>query len=162
MAKEVTTAVTMRVRVGESELEVTGPIDFVERKIAEFVEQQKSLSIIPMAGTVQKTLTSDDRKKQKQMSVGQFFKKVSPKSEVARVLAAGFYIESFRNEESFTAAEISRIIREAKIQPPKNANDSVNQNIKKGHIMAAGDKEGKMAFVLTSDGEEAIDELLNS
>jgi hypothetical protein len=31
-------SVTMRVRVGDSELEITGPADFVERKIAEFLK----------------------------------------------------------------------------------------------------------------------------
>ncbi len=31
-------AVTMRVRVGDSEIEVTGPANYVEKKIAEFTQ----------------------------------------------------------------------------------------------------------------------------
>ena len=36
--------VTMRIRVGESELEVTGPSSFVEKKIAEFQDFCKEVS----------------------------------------------------------------------------------------------------------------------
>jgi predicted metal-dependent hydrolase len=37
MANRTCEAVTMRVRVGDREIEVTGPSDFVEKKIAEFL-----------------------------------------------------------------------------------------------------------------------------
>jgi hypothetical protein len=96
------------------------------------------------------------------MSVAQFFKKISPKTDIDRVLAAGFFLEKFKNQDGFTASEISDTVRGAKIPPPSNTNDSINKNIKKGYMMPSGDKEGKMAFVLTSDGEETIVELLNA
>lgn len=160
MPKGKTMNVTMRVRVGESEFEVTGPSDYVEKKISEFLGQQKQTSA-PFSASKSTTLpsTSDSTKA---MSIAQFFKKMSPKSDVERVLAAGYFLEKFKNQDSFTAAEVSATIRSAKIPPPKNTNHSVNNNIKKGHIMPSGDKEGKMSFVLTSDGEEAITELLHS
>ena len=162
MAKKEVASVTMRVRIGENEFEVTGPSNYVEDKIAEFLERQKS---IPVKGAEKSSListTPTTLKSSKEMSVAQFFKKVSPKSEIERVLASGYFLEKFKKEEKFTAAEISGIIRESKRQPPKNPNDAVNQNIKKGHMMSAGDKDGKMAFVLTSDGEEVIEESLNA
>jgi hypothetical protein len=36
--KDDETSVTMRVRIGDSEMEITGPVDFVEKKIAEFLK----------------------------------------------------------------------------------------------------------------------------
>ena len=165
MAEKEQPSVTMRVRIGDQELEVTGPINFVEKKIAEFREQQKGILSI---GTGQRPHKSASQelsplmKPDKEMSAAQFFRKISPKSDVDRVLASGYYLEKNKNCESFTAAEISTTIRSAKTQPPKNPNHSVNQNIKKGYMMASGDKDGKMAFILTTDGEEAIEALLNA
>jgi len=96
------------------------------------------------------------------MSAAQFFKKVNPRTGVDRVLAAGYYLEIFLGMENFTSAEIRDTIhKEAKTQPPKNPNDLINSNIKKGYMMSAGDKDGKMAFVLTSDGEDTIKVLLD-
>lgn len=162
MAKKESVSVTMRVRVGENELEVTGPSDYVENKIAEFLERQKS---IPEARATKTPPTLTDQtssRSSKKKSVAQFFKQITLKTDVDRALAAGFYLEQINNEENFTAAEIAETIRASKTPPPKNPNDAVNKNIKKGYMMAAGDKDGKMAFVLTTDGEEAIKALLNA
>lgn len=165
MTEEKTANVTMRVRIGENEIEVTGPSDFVEKKIAEFVEKQKQSSILPSAASTKGTIlpTKDGVQTfEKGMSVAQFFKKVSPKTDLDRVLAAGYFLEKFENQDSFTASEVKDTIRGAKVSPPANPSDSINKNIKKGYIMPSGDKEGKMAFVLTSDGEETITDLLNA
>ncbi|HHT9133412.1 MAG TPA: hypothetical protein ACFYD2_00785 [Candidatus Avalokitesvara rifleensis] len=162
MAKKEAESVSMRVRVGENELEVTGPCDFVEKKIAEFLEQQKSVHTVSTTKSA-RPATQTLAKPTKEMSAAQFFKKVSPKNDVDRTLAAGYFLEKFRNVENFTAADVAHIIRsDAKTPPPKNPNDAVNKNIRKGSMMSAGDKDGKMAFVLTSDGEEAIEALLNA
>lgn len=164
MSEEKPINVTMRVRIGESEIEVTGPSGYVEKKVAEFLEKQKQVSVPSGVGSPKSTILSSTHMpaSTKGMSAAQFFKKVSPKSDVDRVLAAGYFLEKFKNQDSFTAAEVAATIKDAKIPPPKNTNHSINQNIKKGHMMPSGDKEGKMAFVLTSDGEEAITELLNA
>ncbi len=164
MAKKKNDNVTMRVRIGETELEVSGPSNFVEKKITEFIKlnKQKSLATTaPSQTTVRQTgekLTESTKK----MSAAQFFKKVNPRTGVDRVLAAGYYLEIFLGMENFTSAEIRDTIhKEAKTQPPKNPNDLINSNIKKGYMMSAGDKDGKMAFVLTSDGEDTIKVLLD-
>ena len=165
MPKEKTANVTMRVRIGESEIEVTGPSDFVEKKIAEFLEKQKQPPVSPSTGSTKGIIPPATEAAQtlpKGLSAAQFFKKVSPKTDLDRVLAAGYFLEKFKNQDSFTASEITDTVRGAKIPPPRNTSDSINKNIKKGYIMPSGDKEGKMAFVLTSDGEETIDELLKA
>jgi hypothetical protein len=154
--------VTMRIRVGDNELEVSGPSDFVEKKIAEFVQQQEQLVQPAHTGTVGDRASSERiAPPGKKMALAQFFRKLGLRTDVDRVLAAGYYLETSGGAESFTAAEVAAAIRKAKNPPPKNPNDSINQNIKKGLMMSAGDKDAKMAFVLTTDGEEKIADLLN-
>jgi hypothetical protein len=165
MLKEKTPNVTMRVRIGESEIEVTGPSDFVEKKIAEFVEKQKLGAASSSPSSTNDSTSSGIEPAQtlaKGMSVAQFFKKVSLKTDLDRVLAAGYFLEKFKNQDSFSSSEVKDTIRGARTPPPRNTSDSINKNIKKGYIMPSGDKDGKMAFVLTSDGEEMIAELLKA
>lgn len=150
-------SVTMRVRVGDSEIEVSGPPDYVEKKIAEFLSkppaavQQPSAQSAPQAVRVAKNL-----------SPAQFFKICGPKTDNARTLVAAYFLEKYRNAQSSTASDIRDVIREAKVPPPRNPNDAVNQNIRKGLLMTAGDKDKKIAFVVTSDGEAAVEEMQES
>lgn len=159
MATKKTTNVTMRVRIGENELEVSGPSNFVEKKITEFIELNKEKAFARTALYKNKVSQIGDKSTtvKKQVSAAQFFKKVNARTAVDRVLAAGYYLEVLCGMENFTSAEIRDTIqKKAKTQPPKNPSDLINSNIKKGYMMSAGDKDGKMAFVLTSDGEELI------
>jgi predicted metal-dependent hydrolase len=158
MAKQSKSAVTMRVRVGDSELEVSGPKEFVEEKIAEFLKNSRQTAAsahqhttlpLPLADTIIR-----------KMSLAQFFKKTNPRTDNDRVLLAAYFREKMQNAENSTAGEIRDIIRKAKRPPPKNTNDAINQNIKKGLLMTAGDRDNKIAVVVTTDGEEAIDEML--
>lgn len=164
MTRKNVTNVTMRIRIGQSELEITGPSDFVDKKIADFIEQNKQNPIsAPISGQTAARQGSGELSpfSGKTMSAAQFFKKIKPQTDLDRTLTAGYYLEVFKKMENFTSVEIKDVIRkEAKVQPPKNTSDAINKNITKGYMMSAGDKEGKMAFVLTSDGEEAIRTLL--
>ena len=65
-------------------------------------------------------------------------------------------MEKIKSQENFTAQEVRDVLGQAKRPPPKNTNDAINGNIKKGLIMSAGDRDNKMAFVLTSDGEDLV------
>ena len=160
--------VTMRVKVGDREIEITGPSDFVEKKIAEFLEKQGQ-SLAPGAPGLKEgagqgagRVVQPPAHGGKAMSEAQFFRKVSAKTDLDRVLAAGYYLEKFKQVQNFTTAEIAETIRVAKIVPPKNPSDAVGKNIRKGTIMPSGDKDGRMAFVLTTDGEEAVEAALNA
>lgn len=159
MASGKSSGVTIRVRVGDSEIEVTGPKNYVEKKIDEFLKKPPaSITSTPSSHIAQEMVSPG--LKGKKISPAQFFKKCNPKTDNDRVLAAGFYLEQVKNLQNFTAAEVRDQIREAKRNPPKNVNDSINQNVRKGLLMSAGDRENKMAFVLTSDGEEYVGAML--
>ena len=159
MASEKTGAVTIRVRVGDSEIEVTGPKDYVEKKIEEFLKKPPTGISVTTGSEVSRSVGSPELKAKK-MSAAQFFKKCNPKTDNDRVLVAAYYLEQIKNLQNFIAAEVRNQIKDAKRPPPKNVNDSINQNIKKGMLMSAGDRDNKIAFVLTSDGEEQVAEMI--
>lgn len=140
-------------RVGDSEIEVTGPAEYVEKKIAEFLKQPPS----PAGREAGHQQVVVSKPSGKALSPAQFFKSCSPKTDNDRTLLAAFFLENHRSAQSSTASEIREVIREAKVPPPRNPNDSINQNIRKGLLMTAGDKDNKMAFVVTSDGEAAVE-----
>jgi len=81
---------------------------------------------------------------------------------VDRVLAAGYYLENNEGQDTFTTAEVVATMRKAKYNPPRNPSDALGKNIKKGLVMPSGDKDGKIAYVLTSDGEEVIQQRLEA
>ncbi len=150
----------MRVRIGDAEIEVTGPPSFVDARIAEFMKQatataQRGQSALE-AGKGEDVIGDNVIGDKKGLAPGQFFKKLNSKSDVNAVLAAGYYMEKVKAQENFTALEIRDLLGQAKRQPPKNINDAINGNIKKGLIMSAGDRDSRMAFVLTTDGEDAV------
>jgi predicted metal-dependent hydrolase len=158
MVRSDSGTVTIRVRVGDSEIEVTGPKAYVEKKIDAFLKAPPSaIQQHPAHVTSQAVSTAEPTGKK--ISPAQFFKKCNPKTDVDRVLVAGSYLEQIRDARDFTAAEVRDIIKEAKWPPPINVNDAINRNIKKGFLMSAGDRENKRAFVLTSDGEELVKDL---
>lgn len=162
MAEKKANNVTIRVRIGESELEVTGPMAFVEKKISEFVELNKATPLAKQSATkiLPQSAVEAVEPTGKLTSPAQLFRKFSARTDVDRTLLAGYYLEVYKKYESFTATEAKEIIRVAKINPPKNTNDAINSNVKKGLMMSAGDKDGKRAFILTSDGEDAVKEML--
>jgi len=149
----------MRVRIGEAEIEVTGPAAYVEEKVQEFV-LERAAAVTRPPETTSSQASEDGTPKGKALSPGEVFKKLSPQTDVDRVLVGAYYLEKVRSQESFTVAEVSAVLKEAKRRPPTNPSDALAKNIKKGLVMAAGDKEGKRAYVLTTDGEEYAERMV--
>ena len=62
------------------------------------------------------------------------WRKLSLRTDVEQVLAAGYFLEVMKKMESFTSAEIHDTIeKEAKTPPPMNTSHVIGQQIKKGH-----------------------------
>jgi hypothetical protein len=151
--------VTMRVRVGDAEIEVSGPPAFVKAEIKEFLERTPAPTnsvVTPVASA------AGAEQKSKPKSPAQFFKMSNPRSDVDRTLVGAYFLEKYRDVQNESASEIRDVIKEAKVPPPRNINDSVNQNIRKGLMMMAGDREKKMVFVVTTDGEAAVEQMMGS
>jgi hypothetical protein len=161
MASKTLTPVTMRVKIGDAELEVSGPQKFVEEKVDEFVAAQGGRREAGATAVLASEGVPANRAS-KASTLAQLLKKATVKSDVDRVLVAGYYLETVQNMPSFTAAEIKEAIRQAKVSPPSNPSDVIAKNIKKGAMMMAGDKDGRMAYVLTTDGIEFVEEQLKT
>ena len=159
MPKQKEFSITMRVRVGDKEIEITGPNEYVEKKVAEFLKQPPSSDSLPPTPPQAKGQVMHHSKG---LSPAQFFKAANPKTDNDRVLVATYFLEKHRNAQNATAGEIRGLIAEAKRLPPRNTNDAVNQNIRKGLLMTAGDRENIMTVVLTSDGENEVEEMVKA
>jgi hypothetical protein len=150
----------MRVKIGDAELEVSGPQKFVEEKVAAFVTAQGGREKAGAGAPPTPTATLD--REHKAATLPQLLKKVPVKSDVDRVWVAGYYLETVKGLQSFTAADIKDAIHGARVSPPSNPSDVIAKNIKKGLMMQAGDKDGRMAYVLTTDGVEFVADQLKT
>jgi len=99
------------------------------------------------------------RPRVKQRSIGELFAEKKPRTDVDKVLTAGYFLEQVEGAPSFNVDDLERCILHAKERIPKNINDSVNKNIKKGTMMEApAKKAGRKAWLLTRTGEEVAEQ----
>src|SRR5438445_9597074 len=110
MAGTTTTPVTMRVKIGNAELEVSGPQKFVEKKVEEFITTQGGRRETAAVG-VPSSDVAPAGQTDKTSTLAQLLKKAAVKSDVDRALVAGYYLETIKGMPSFTAAEIKDAIR---------------------------------------------------
>ena len=95
----------------------------------------------------------------RKQSAKEFLLTKSPKSEVQKVLALGYFLEHQEGVEFFNVSDLEATFRSAKEKLPKNLNDAVNKNIARGFMMEAKEKkDSKKAWHLTSTGERFIEE----
>ncbi len=107
---------------------------------------------------LEKLLESKPVQTKKQISIKEFILTKKPKNDVEKTLVIGYYLENFRGMSSFNAKDLEDGFREAKEKPPKNINDMVNKNIKKGFMMETKERKDKLkAWTLTSTGERFVE-----
>lgn len=93
----------------------------------------------------------------KSMSIKEYIIKKQPRDDVQRTLVIAAYLESFKDMANFTAEDLKQHFKEARLKPPINVNDKINQNIKKGWLMDTGKSDqGKKTWNLTMSGEDKI------
>ena len=100
---------------------------------------------------------------QKKMSIKEFLMTKQLDDEVKRTLAISYFLEILDGVKPFNTDDLKKAFRLAKVQLPKNVNDKINMNIKKGHIMEAEEKKAaKKAWELTASGERFVENELNN
>jgi hypothetical protein len=92
----------------------------------------------------------------KPKSIREFINEKLPLTANDRALTIGYYLETVRSQGSFSADDIKRTFKEAKIAPPANVNDVINKNVGKGYMMDSDDRTGKKAWTLTATGEDIV------
>lgn len=100
---------------------------------------------------------------EKRLSVKEFILVKKPRNAVQKALVIGYYLEYLAGQESFNVKGLGEGFRLAKETPPKNMNDTVNVNIKNGHMMLAREKRDNLtAWIITNTGEKFVDEGLKT
>jgi hypothetical protein len=116
----------------------------VERRLA-ILEQRLLAGPAPVDATA------------KQLSIQEFLASKNPKTDVARTLTVGFYVERFARMSPFNINDLKDAFRQAREPLPANLNDAVNKNIQKGLIMEVGERKGGLkSWVLTATGESLV------
>ena len=91
-------------------------------------------------------------------SIKDFIRSKKPEDDLQKTLAIGYYLEKFERFSSFNVKDLDKGFRDAKQPVPQNINDKVNKNVEKDYIMEAEEKkDGKLAWVLTAEGEEYVE-----
>lgn len=94
----------------------------------------------------------------KKLSIREIFISKKPKTDIDKTLVVGYYLEKLQNCTSFNISDIEVGFKSAKAPTPKNINDTINKNIRKGFIMSADEKKNnKQAWVLTNLGIRYVD-----
>lgn len=151
--------IVLKVQLGHFSVEVTGSVEYAEKKLDELIQKygpshatdQHTQTPIPITG-----------KGGKPASPSEFIKKVSPKNQSERTLVLAHYLEKVKNMESFNTADLTEISRVAKQPKFTNISDTVAKLVQQGQLMGAGERESKRVFVLTTTGEEYVENLLKS
>jgi hypothetical protein len=101
--------------------------------------------------------------KTKPMSPKEFLKTKKASADTQKVLALGYFLEHHSDMSSFSVSDLEIIFRQAKEKLPKNINDTVNKNIKRGFLDEAREKKNsKKAWYLTSTGEQYVERELSN
>jgi hypothetical protein len=133
----------IKVRVGETEIEVEGSEEFVRATIQNLTEE--FIPVREKGGLVSPPTPI-------QYSLAEFLKKKAAKSHVDRALIFACYLLS-KGEKEFNSDDIEKCYREAMEPLPANVNDVLNQLQARGLVMPAPSlKDGKKTWTVTSSG----------
>jgi len=97
---------------------------------------------------------------QRQISINLFLKDKDIQSHTDRVIVMAFYLCKFRKIDPFNVNDISELYSESRIKAPKNLNDSIKKQERKGYLIEKGEKEGLKAWTLSFDGIDCVKSLI--
>ena len=108
---------------------------------------------------IEKLLISKPEAVLKKMSIKEFMLSKNLKSEKEKTLAIAYYLEKYEGFLSFNTKDLENSFQSAKEPMPKNVNNNVNRNIKKGYLMESKDKkDDHKAWSLTNTGEKRVED----
>lgn len=98
----------------------------------------------------------------KMPTVYEFMQKLNLKSHTNKVLCLAYFLEKYKQLESFSLNDIKEAYKEARLVMPKNINDYLYKlTTKKGYLIEVGKKEDKLkSWRLSADGIKFVESLL--
>lgn len=145
------------------ELEIEGDKDFVKEMLERFEKSVFDKSPTqPISEKPSFESVTDAQDTTKNLSVGEFIRKLGFKKHVDFVLAFGYYLENNGGVSSFTPADINTCYYDSKLES-SNTSQMIILNIRRGYLMEAKQEkgDGKKRYTLTSSGQEYIESQLN-
>lgn len=151
--------VTLKVQVGAISVEVTGTPEYAEKKLEELIEKYGA-----SRGTTSQSMRTQipTNETGKPASPSEFIKKMSPKNQSEKAIVLAYYLEKVKGMDKFTTADLTAVGRDAKQPRFTNISDTVARQVQQGLLMGAGDSESGRAYVLTTTGEEYVENLVSS
>lgn len=105
-------------------------------------------------------LTGRRKTKKKKLSLREFILPKNPANDVQRTLCIGYFLENYEDLSSFNKRDLEEGFRRAREKLPKNVNDKVYLNIRKGYMKEASKKKDNLkAWTLTNSGQEEVEKL---
>jgi hypothetical protein len=150
--------VTVKLTIGNFSAEVTGPAEYVDKKLGDLVERFLG-SWKPSIGPTETRAATPAPQAGKQLSPAEFLKKKNPKKQTDRALMLAYYLEKFQSLGSFTSGELGELANTVR-DPFGNVSDVIGRLTSRGLMMSAGEKEGQRAYALTASGETYVEESL--
>lgn len=140
----------IRVKKGESEIEVEGDKEWVEEKIKELTSE-KSYTPVP-AETIPQTMPS---------SLVEFLEtKGNPQKHSELTTVFAYWLLKAEKTETFNVKDIISCYDKTRRSKPSNANQIINSNVKYGLFAQATEKkDGYIAWYLTGKGEQFVREM---
>ncbi len=96
----------------------------------------------------------------KQLSPGELFAAKGWKTDLDKVILAGFYLEKNGGLQSFSLQDVRNTLIAAKVTLPKNVSLALFKAVQRGWVMeVSGARDDLKAWVLTQSGEKRVVEL---
>jgi hypothetical protein len=103
---------------------------------------------------------SQAQRREKPYSAAEFFSAKSWATEIDKVVIAGYYLERFGGNASYTIEELRNCLVAAKIPLPKNISLAILQAAQKALMMEIPSTTGtRKSWALTQSGERWVEEM---
>lgn len=154
----------IRIRKGDTEIEIEGDKEFVEKHIEEFKEELSQIPEVPLSEgkSISPTIEREEKEQEpklKDLSLAEFYKIKQPKDHNETVVVFAYWLTKKENKEEFKTGDISKCYDVARITKPKNTTQHIQRAAsgKKAWLTTGYKKE---YYKLTLTGEELVEKEL--
>ncbi len=131
---------------------VTTKIGRIRSKLTEVSDESREV-LSEIVDLVEYLLTADKIVPTTEVPpIDKFIQKANIKKHSDKVLFIAYYLEEYKESESFTMKDIDEAYKMARLVPPKNLSDSILKLKERGLLIDTGKKEKRKSWRLSADG----------